>query len=630
MQKQNLMRVLFASVVAIAGGLLADVAVGADKGAVPQRSDIDARYKWNVEDIYPDAAAWEKDFNFVKDNITRFKQYQGHLSDSAGALLACLRLNDELGIILGDLQVYAGLKGDEDKRVSTYQELVDRAVALVSEVNEASSFIEPELLAMDSLRLGKFLEENKDLVPYRFHIQDLIRKKAHVLPEEQERLMALAGPIMNSASDIFGLVTNADITFGDVTNEKGEKVALTRERYTKMLDSPDRRVRREANQVFCRAHLERVNALAATLEACIKSDNFEVEARNYKSCLEMALSAGNIPVSVFDNLVAAVNANLAPLHKWANLRKRILGLDTLYSYDMYVPLLPGMDKQYTWDEATALVAKGLKPLGETYVADFQRALTAGWVDVYETQGKRSGAYSWGSYRSHPYVLLNFNGTLQHVFTVAHEMGHAFHRYLTYRNEPYTYAGHSKFVAEVASTCNEAILMKYLLKNAKDKKERMALIDRHIEEIIGTVYTQVLFSEFEKAIHDRIESDGAFSVDYFRKTYRDIYEKYWGPEVVLDSVNDVTGLRISHLYRRFYVYQYATSYTAAEMISQKIVDGEKGYLNRYMEFLKTGNSAYPVDVLRKAGVDMTTPEPVNRTLKLFSDLVDEMERLLNEK
>jgi oligoendopeptidase F len=605
------------------------VVAAGDASSIPQRSDIPDRYKWRVEDIYADDTAWESDFSSLKAVLGEFDKYRGRLGDSPEMLWNCLHLSDSVSLIGDNLYVYAYLKLDEDNRVSRYQEMADRISALAAEIEEAISFIQPELIALDSSKLQSFLQADPELEVYRFYLEDLMRRKEHILSDKEEALLALVGPLASAPSKIFTMIDDADITYGAIKDEAGNEVQLTKERYYKFLESSDRRVRRDASNAYNGAYLNYVNTLAATLAASVKRDYFFMKARRYGSCLEMALDEDNIPVSVFHNLIKTVNANLTPLHKWTALRKKVLGYDTLYTYDLYVPLLPEQRKEYPYEEARRMVLEGLKPMGEEYLKEFEKGLNSGWIDVYETQGKGSGAYQWGTYSSHPYVLLNYSGTLENVFTLAHEMGHALHQLYTNRNEPYIYHNHSLFVAEVASTCNEAVLMKYLLEHTSDKKEKMALLNYYIEQIIGTFYTQVMFSEFELAIHERIESGQALSADYLRRTYREIYQKYWGPELIIGEINDLGCLRISHFYRQYYVYQYATCYAAAQMLSQRILAEEPGILDTYMKFLSTGSSKYPLDILRDAGVDMTSPEPIERTIKLFTSLVDEMERLLNE-
>ncbi len=604
-------------------------AFSAGTGSIPQRSDIDDKYKWRVEDIFSDNDAWEKAFGSLKAGIGSFEQYQGHLGDSPEMLLNCLKLSDSLSLIGDNLYVYAYLKLDEDNRVSQYQEMGDRISALWAEVEAATAFMEPEILSLEREKLLSFLRDSPQLGLYRFYLADLMRTREHILSDKEEALLALVGPVASAPSRIFTMLNDADISYGSIKDEDGNDVQLTKERYYRLLESSDRRVRRDASKAYNDAYLDYVNTLAATLAASVKRDYFFMKARGYNSCLEMSLHKDSIPVSVFRNLIKAVNANLAPLHKWTGVRKRILGYDTLYTYDLWAPLVPEQKREYSYEEATTMVLNGLKPMGDEYVGAFEKGLKSGWLDVYETEGKGSGAYQWGTYSSHPYVLLNYSGTLENVFTVAHEMGHALHAEYTNRNEPYVYGNHSLFVAEVASTCNEAVLMKYMLENTQDKTEKMALLNYYIRQIIGTFYTQVMFSEFELAIHERIESGQALSADYLRKTYRDIYQKYWGPELVIGEDGDLGGLRISHFYRQYYVYQYATCYAAAQTVSQRLLEGEEGFLKAYQQFLSTGTSKYPVTILKDAGVDMTTPEPIDRTIRLFGELVDQMERLLDE-
>lgn len=628
MQRQNLNKSMIL-LLAMALTVFAAVTVVSQTATVPQRSDIDDKYKWNLEDMYADLDAWEKDFNYVKENLSRLGEFKGRLGESAEMILGCMQLSEQLNTVNDNLYVYAYLKLDEDNRISAYQELTGRISTLNAELGEAESFIEPELLSIDSKKLQSFLAEKSELETYRFYFEDLIRQKQHILSPEEETILALAGPVGNAPQEIFTMLTAADISWGTVIDEEGNEVELTRGRWGRFAESPDRRLRRDASSVYNEAYLKYLNTLSASLAGSLKKDYFLMKARGYNSCLESSLSGNNIPTSVFYNLIDAVDANLEPLHKWTALRKKILKLDTVYTYDLYAPLIDEGKKEYTYEEAQEIVLKGLKPMGDGYLADLEKGLNSGWIDVFETQGKGTGGYQWGTYTSHPYILMNYNGTLDWVFAIAHEMGHALHEDYTNRSEPYHYASHSLFLAEVASTCNEAVLMQYLLQNTEDKNEKITLLNYYIEQIVGTFYTQVMFSEFERAVHERVESGGAFSADYFRKTYRDIYQKYWGPDVVIGPNNDMGGMRISHFYRQFYVYQYATGYAAAQLMSKKILSGEKGYLDTYQKFLATGSSKYSVEVLKDAGVDMTTPEAVDYTLKLFGELVDEMERLLAE-
>ena len=598
--------------------------------AVKQRAEIDARYKWDLGSIFKDDEAWTKGLEELKGGIGQFAQYRGKLAGSPENIGKVLQLRDKYSLLADNLYVYAHLKFDEDHRLSKYQEMDGQAQDLGAKLGDAVSFIQPELLTMDTAALEGYADNDPVIKRYAFQIKDLVRSKAHILSDKEESLLAAAAPVLSAPQTQFRMIDEADISFGTIKDAAGKDVQLSKERYSAILEGPDRRMRKDASDLYSATYLKYINGLAAALSTSVKKDYFLAKARKYNSCLESSLDGNNIPESVFRSLIAAANANLEPLHKWTALRKRILGVDTLYTYDLNATLFKDGPREYTWEEAKAVTLEGLSPLGPAYIDEYRKGLESGWIDVYESQGKAGGGYTWGTYSSHPYVLLNYNGSLKHVSTLAHEMGHAMNSLWTYRTEPYQYGDHSLFTAEVASTCNEAILMKYLIAHAKTRAEKEYLLTRYIEQIVGTFYTQVMFSEFELAIHERVEKGGSLSVDFFRKTYRDIYQKYWGPELVIGPDNDLGGMRIWHFYREYYVYQYATSYAAAQMLSDRILKKEPGALEAYYQFLKTGTSAYPVDILKKAGVDMTTPEPVNRTIKLFGDLVDQLDKLLSEK
>jgi len=603
------------------------VPVGAETGALPQRADIEDQYKWSVEDMYATLDAWEADFARLEAGLAGFEQYKGHLADSPQQLLNCLLLSDSLGSIDGDLYIYAYLKLDEDNRESKYQDLGGRISGLDARLDQATAFIEPEILEMDKATLDGMLAQEPALEVYRYYLEELMRQKAHILSAEEERIMALASPVTGAPGRIFNMIDNADHRMGAVVNNDGDTIQLNQGRYVKILKGTDREARRIANDTVQASWQKYANTLAATFDASLKADWFQAQARGYNSCLEASLDNYDIPVSVFHNLIEAVNENLEPLHKLTRLRKQVLGYDTLYTYDLSISLVPEFEKEYTYEDAKKLMLEGLKPLGDDYLKDVKMGLKSHWIDVFESEGKGSGAYNWGTYNSHPYILLNFDGTLGYVFTLAHEMGHAMHAFNTNANEPYAYHGHSLFTAEVASTCNEAVMMKYMLSKAKTREEKIVLLDYYINQIEGTFFTQVMFSEFELAVHDHIENGGAISLDYLRQTYRDIFQKYQGPDLVIGPNNDLGCIKIGHFYRQYYVYQYATSYCAAQALSQKILEKEDGALEAYLDFLKVGKSKNPIDILKDAGVDMNSPDPVQRTIKLFGELVDEMERLL---
>ncbi|MGB3094225.1 MAG: oligoendopeptidase F [Candidatus Zixiibacteriota bacterium] len=596
---------------------------------IPQRSDIGDKYKWRLEDIYPTDELWEQDFSRVQALLPEMEKFKGHLAESGKMLLDCLVMQDSIWNIFDRTYVYAHMKYDQDTRVSEYQELSDRATGLLSEVQQAFSFIEPEILAIPKDGLDGFLKQEKGLVLYGHYIGNIIRKREHTLSAEEEALLAQFGRVARVPQTVFGMINNADIKYPSILDEDGNEVQLTKQKYSKFLESTDRRVRKDAADGFNQAYLAYLNTLGANLAGSINKDVVFARARNYNSALEAALHSDNIPLDVFNNLIETVNDNLEPVHRYVSLRKKVMGLDELHKYDLWVPLVPEARMDVSYDSAATLILNSSKPLGEGYVNDLRDGFYAGWVDVYETEGKRSGAYSWGSYSTHPYMLMNYNNTVDNVFTLAHEMGHNMHRVLRYKKQPYIYGGSSIFTAEVAAILNEALLMNYLLKNTKDKAQKIYLLNYYIEMIQGTFYTQVMFAEFEKETHAKAEAGEALSASSMRKIYRDIYQKHSGPDLALDSLDDLGCLRISHFYRNFYVYQYATSLAASTAISRKILDGDKQALSQYIQMLEAGESDYPIDLLRAAGVDMTSPEPVNATIELFADLVDQLEKALLE-
>ncbi len=597
--------------------------------AVPQRSDIADKYKWSLEDIYPTAEDWEKDFSELELLIPKISPFKGHLSESGKKLLDCLTLKDSLDDKLDRLYVYANLKLDEDTRVSSSQQMSDRISALYTKLSEATSFIRPEILQIPEDKLKGFLKKEKGLQIYQFYFDDLLRSKAHILSPEEEKILALAGDLSRGPRKIFSMLNNADVKYPSIQDENGEEVQLTKQRYAKFLESTDRRVRKDASQAYNSTYLSYLNTLGATLTTQLNRDIFFARARRYNSSLEASLDANNIPLSVYENLIQAVNNNLEPLHKYIALRKKVLQYDTLHTYDLYAPLVPEAKMEIPYDSAINIIASALAPLGARYINDLRMGFDSRWIDVYETEGKRSGAYSWGAYSTHPYILLNYNNTLENMFTVCHEMGHCMHGFYTNRNEPYVYGGHTIFTAEVASITNEALLTQYLLDNVQDKAQKLYLLEYYVQQFIGTFYFQVLLAEFEKTVHDKMEAGEALSAEGIREIYRELFQRYWGPELYIDPVNDMGALRISHFYRNFYVYQYATSFSAATFLSREIYEGNKEELALYHEFLKTGTSDYPMNILKKAGVDMNTSTPVDKTLELFSKLVDQLEKLLLE-
>ncbi|HVP38285.1 MAG TPA: oligoendopeptidase F [Candidatus Saccharimonadales bacterium] len=610
----------------------AGLAAAQGPAKVPQRSDIDPRYKWKLEDMYPTDDAWQADFKRLEEMIPRSAAFKGKVGESAASLLAALQLRDSLGLVGSRLGSYASMRRDQDTRVPKYQGMSDRMMGLNARLRAAGAFFEPEVVAIEPARLEQFLKDPSvpGLAVYRHELDDIQRTRAHVLPKEEEELLARSSEMASASGAIFSAFNNADLRFGTIKDETGADMELTKGRFARCLESPDRRVRRDAFWAMNSAYARFNNTLGACMNANVKRDLFYSRARKYGSALEGSLDPSNIPVSVYQNLVKTVNANLAPLHRYAALRKKWMGLDTLKVYDLYTPLVPAAKVDVPFELAKKEVVAGLKPLGDTYLAQFQKGLESGWIDVYETQGKTSGAYSGGTPTVHPYVLLNYSNTLEDEFTLAHEMGHSMHSFFTWKTQPPVYAGYSLFVAEVASTGNEALLINYLLKQPLDKQRRMFLLNHYLEQIRTTFYRQTLFAEFEMRTHEMAEAGQPLTAEAMNKLYRELFQRYYGPDLDLDSLADYEWSRVPHFYRSFYVYQYATSYAAATALSQKILNEGQPAVDRYLAFLKAGNSAYPIDVLKTAGVDMTTPAPIEATCQKFSELLDEMEKLWESK
>lgn len=594
---------------------------------LPTRDEIDARYKWRLDTIYASDNDWEVDFARVRELLPELGRFQGHLGDAGATVAECLRTRDRILEIFGKLATYAYLRRDEDTREAQYQGMADRISKLGTTLSEAVAFIAPELLAVAPERLDEFMANTEDLRVYRHHIDDIVRTRAHTLSPREEELVAMTGDLAQGPYSVFSMLNNADIKFPTIKDEHGRDLEVTKGRYYTLMESTDRRVRKDAFHALYGTYEKYKNTLAASLNSAVKRNLFYARVRNYDSALHAALDAGNIPTTVFENLITAVNASLEPLHRYDALRKQTFKYDELHPYDMSAPLVPEARMEYTYDEAVEVVKAGLAPMGPDYNRILAEAFDAGWIDVHETEGKRSGAYSGGSYGTQPYILLNFNSTLDSVFTLAHELGHSLHTYHSHGTQPFVYGDYTIFVAEVASTTSESLLMDHLLKNTDDRNKRLYLLNHWVDQIRGTFYTQVMFAEFEWEIHKRAEAGEPLTHESLSKIFGDLYERYHGPELVNDGVHRCGWSRIPHFYYNFYVYQYATGYAAATALSQRILRDGDAALQPYLDFLKGGSSKYPIELLSGAGVDMTQPGPVNDTVKLFDRLVSEMTELL---
>lgn len=597
----------------------------ADRGLCT-REEIPAEVKWAIEDLYKNDDEWEADFTRLKEHLPELSAYEGRLGESAQTLLSMQRLCDKMNMLAEKVYVYANQRLHENTDNAVYQNLASRAQSLLVEMSERTSYIEPEIMGLPEGTIEKYLQENGELRVYGQYFENMIRQKVHVLPGEMEKLLASAGELAESPKDIFSMFNNADIRFPKITGEDDTDVEVTHGRFISLLQSKDQRVRKDAFEALYGVYEKFRNTLAATYRANVKQEVFFARARRYGSDLEAALDGSHIPVSVYDNLIHVVHEHLPLMHRYVKIRKKLLGLDELHMYDLYTPMTENSGEHFSFEDAKKTVLEGLAPMGEEYLSHLKDGFEHGWIDVYENQGKRSGAYSWGAYGTHPYVLLNYQGTLNDVFTLAHEMGHALHSWYSDETQPYIYAGYRIFVAEVASTCNEALLIHHLLKKAKDPKNKAYLINYFLEQFRTTLYRQTMFAEFEKITHGLQEAGEALTAERLCSIYYDLNKAYFGENICIDRQIEMEWARIPHFYTPFYVYQYATGFSAAIALSGKILREGEAAVEQYKKFLKGGSSMYPLELLRLAGVDMEQKKPVEDALQVFSEYLDEMERL----
>lgn len=600
----------------------------AETVTLPKREEIPAEYRWRLEDIYPDQEKWESDYTQVKEALPELRRFAGRLGEGGHVLFECLRLRDATEEIHERLFVYARMRRDEDSTKASSQELVDRAEHLGVELNEATAFIAPEILALPEGTIERYMAETPGLDLYRHYLDELLRLKPHTLSPQEERLLALAGQLAEAPDNIFTMLNDADLRFPVVEDEDGRQVELTKARYARFIESRNRRVRREAFKALYETYGKQRNTLAAILGAQVKRDVFFARARRYESARAAALDGESIPVDVYDNLIATVNEHLPLLHRYVRLRRQALGLDELHMYDLYTPIVPEVEMEIPYEEAKEKVVHALAPLGEEYRRPLLEGLKGGWIDVFENQGKYAGGYSWGAYGFHPYILLNYQSRLDDLFTLTHELGHAMHTYFSQATQPYIYAHYGIFVAEVASTTNEVLLFDHLNKALENDLERLFVINHFLEAFRGTVYRQTMFAEFEKLIHEEVEKGGSLTAERLNSIYYDLNKKYFGPDIVVDEEIALEWARIPHFYMNFYVYKYATGFSAAVALGRKILEEREPAVARYLQFLRGGNSRYPLELLELAGVDMRSPEPIRKGLTMFARLLDEMEAKLD--
>ncbi len=592
-----------------------------------QRADIPEAERWDTEKIYADTAAWENDFSAAKEKLAEVTAFNGHLTENADTLYRYLQLSEALELNLEDLFVYAKMKLDEDNRVNMYQAMRDRAMALSVKASEETAFFTPEILAAGKEKIRSLIAADKRLALYERFFDDLLRYAPHTLSPKEETLLAMAGEMAEGPQNAFSMLNEADLRFPSIRNEDGEEITINHANFIRLMESKERRVRKDAFTGLYGTYETFRNTLAATLAGNVKGECFFAKARNYPSALNSALFADAVDETLYTNMIKAVRDNLDAFRHYLRLRKKTLKLEELHFYDVYTPLVAEAEHKIPYEEGFELVKKALAPLGEEYISLLQKAGDERWIDVRENEGKTSGAYSWGVFNTVPYVLMSYQDNLNSVFTLAHELGHSLHSYYSWHNQPYPYAYYRIFVAEVASTVNETLLADYMLKNSADEKEKAFLLNQYLEEFRGTVFRQTMFAEFEKIIHERAEAMETLTADDLCDIYLDLNKDYFGEEIVYDEGIRMEWARIPHFYNGFYVYKYATSFSAAQYLANRILSGEEGAVESYLSFLKSGCSDDPNELLKKAGVDLTEEQTIPGVFTIFRERLDALEKIL---
>jgi oligoendopeptidase F len=591
------------------------------------RSEIPEADTWDLTHLFKTEEDYRALFSDLSDRYSKITEFKGHLGESADSLLAGLEYESRLDLIAERLQHYAGLRNSEDSSDNRNLARMAELTNLLTKVNEACSYIAPELQAIPDDRFQNFLD-NPKLADWKISLSRLRRYKPHTLSEAEERLLTLASTVIRGHSETFSQLTNVDLNFGVVTTKEGEELPLSQSTYSSFLHKPDRDLRKRAFHQFYKEFEDHRFSLASTLAASVRSDIFSAKIRNHQSARHASMFGDNIPVTVYDNLIGTVRHNLPILHGYYELRRELLNLEEIHQYDTYVPLVQKVRTNVTFEEAIDLVVGALAPLGDEYVATLKEGLNSRWVDRYETKGKRSGAFSSSSYGSPPYILMNYKSDVfSDVFTLAHEAGHSMHSWFSQKHQLFQNYGYPIFLAEVASTLNEELLTHHLLEQAHDPSMRAYLIDRQIEDIRNVLFRQTMFAEFEKQVHEIEENGGPLTLDVFRNVYRELLRSYFGPQFAIDAELDLECLRIPHFYSAFYVYKYATGISAAVSLADRVLNGSKAEVDSYLGFLKSGGSKFPIDMLREAGVDMQSPEPIEKTMVLFARRIRELHTLL---
>ena len=590
-----------------------------------KRSEISDEYKWSVKDLYSSDELWNNDYEKALKSTQEKSSFEGCVMDSADTLADALSESEKDDYITERLYVYAFMRYYEDTSDGTYQQMSGKAQMLAVKMSEKYSFLVPEIMAADDDKVARFLDSDK-IKPYRHLLCDMLAKKEHTCSQKEEKLLAMASQMADSPSDIFSKFNNADVKFGKVHDEHGDEKELTSAGFSVFMESRDRNVRKEAFYALYRQYKSYINTLAASYYGNVKQAVFFANARNYESTLQIYLSGSFIPESVYTNLIDTVNNNLDKMHDYVSLRKKTLGVDELHFYDIYAPLTSDYTVKVSYENAKETVLDALKILGDDYVSQVKKGYESGWVDVYENDGKRSGAFSWGAYGTHPYIFLNYTETLNDIFTLIHETGHAMHTYYSNETQPYTYAGYKIFVAEVASTCNEVILIDYLLKHSRSDEEKKYLYGHYLEQFKGTLFRQTMFAEFEMITHRMAQDGEVLNAESLCGTYKKLNEKYFGKDMVIDEEIAYEWARIPHFYTPFYVYQYATGFSAAVAIATKIINGDKEVLHGYREFLKGGSSMHPIELLSLCKIDMSKPDVIQDALNVFGSLIEDFKKI----
>lgn len=591
-----------------------------------RRDEIPESDKWRIDKIYETPAKWNEELNKLKEEAPKLKDFEGKLGNKED-LKAFLLLNEKLSRKLGKLYVYAHMRSHEDTSNPEMQSLVNKIDPYSAEFSSYTAYFVPEILSLKEGTIENFINEDKDLKQYKIYFEMILNEKPHILSKEVESVLASVSDCLGAPESIYSMLTNSDMTFGEIVDESGRKVELTEGNYSSFIKSKDRNVREAAFKLLFGTYKKYENTLATSLTSSIKNFVFESKTRKYNSSLEASLKPNNIPVEVYYNALKTVDENMDALHRYVRIKKKLLNLEEIHMYDLYVPVIECKKEHLEYKDAISLVEEGLKPLGKEYLDIFNEGINEGWIDVYENKGKRSGAYSWGSYDTMPYVLLNYNYELNDASTLAHEMGHSIHSYYTRKTQPYIYGDYSLFCAEVASTTNEILLIHHLIEKETDKNKKLYLINQELEQIRTTVFRQLMFAEFELKTHEAIENGESLTSEVLCKMWKDINIKYFGEDMNVDEEISIEWARIPHFYSDFYVYQYATGYAAASSFANSILSKGEEAVEKYKGFLKAGGSMYPIDTLKMAGVDMTTSKPLKDTLDRFNELLDMLEEII---